>query len=216
MKIVIQCAARKDPAAASFAAPDGRQVFFVAHPGLAPPSLSCVYARPDDLSDDGRTWRARLLAYGSADANPLNLLPGYRLYAHDAYRALVRKFGMSQVFILSAGWGLIPADLLMPNYDITFSASAEPWKRRRQNERYEDFCTMPDDGGEILFLGGKDYLRLFCRLTTEFTGGKTVLYNSIHCPALPPGFRAVRFETATRTNWHYEGAAALVAGEIGL
>jgi hypothetical protein len=38
---------------------------------------------------------------------------------------LVEKFGIEKVFILSAGWGLIRADFLTPNYDITFSGSAE-------------------------------------------------------------------------------------------
>ena len=32
-------------------------------------------------------------------------------------------------------------------------------------------------------------------------------------PDLPPVFRAMRFETRTLTNWHYE-AAALAAGAI--
>ena len=160
--------------------PDGRQILFVAHPDLAPPDAGHAYARPDDVSDNGQTWRARLLAYNSDQANPLNFLPAYRLYAHDAYRALVEKCGITQVFILSAGWGLIRASFLTPDYDITFSASAakEPWKRRRQSKRYEDFAMMPDDGVKILFLGGKDYLPVFCRLAANHGGGKTVLYNS--------------------------------------
>jgi hypothetical protein len=214
MRVVIQCAARKHPAEASFGAPDARVVLFVADPALAPPDPTHVYARPDDPAEDGRSWRRRLLEYNEAKTNPLNLLPAYRLYAHSAYGELVQKFGMDNVFILSAGWGLVRADFRLPHYDITFSARAEPWKRRRENDAYADFRMIPDDGGAILFLGGNDYQPLFCKLTANFSGDKVVLYNAAQRPPLPPGFRAARFETARRTNWHYEAAASLVEGRM--
>jgi hypothetical protein len=117
----------------------------------------------------------------------------------------------SQVFILSAGWGPIPAAFLTPYYDITFSASADAWKRRRKDDRYEDFCRMGDDGDESIFLGGKDYLPLFCRLTAVLRGRKTVFFNSSDRPVLPAGFTPVRYRTTTRTNWHYECALDLAA-----
>src|SRR4051794_2521019 len=126
MRVVIQCAARKDASAGSLRmAANAQEVLFVAHPRLAPADPVPHYARPDDPSDDGRTWRERLVAYNAAADNPLNLLPAYRLYAHDAYRALARRFGLERVFILSAGWGLIPATFLTPRYDITFTTSAD-------------------------------------------------------------------------------------------
>ena len=185
-------------------------------PQSAPSDPHHDYARPDDPAADGRTWRARLLAYNESGANPLDLLPAYMLYAHQAYRHLVEAFGLGQVFILSAGWGLIPASFLTPKYDITFSASAEPWQRRRRSDPYQDFRIIPDDSEELVFIGSKDYLPLFCRLSTTCRGVKTILYNAARTPELPPDFRAVRFETGTRTNWHYEAAAALVAGKVNL
>jgi len=104
MKVVIQCAGRKQPGAGTFRLPDDRPVYFLARPDLAP-NDGHPYARPDDQSDDGRTWRARLIAYNrEPKGNHLNLLPAYRLYAHDAYRSLVDRFGIDRVFILSAGW----------------------------------------------------------------------------------------------------------------
>ena len=41
--------------------------------------------------------------------------------------------GLDRLYILSAGWGLIPGDFLTPNYDITFSAAqnVQRFKRRR-------------------------------------------------------------------------------------
>jgi hypothetical protein len=143
-------------------------------------------------------------------------LPAWRLYGPAIYRQLFRRFGDGQLFILSAGWGLIPATFLTPAYDITFSPAAEPWMRRRKQDRYEDFALMPDDGDDILFLGGKDYLPLFCALTASLKGNKTVLFNSAFAPALAEGCTARRYVTATRTNWHYEAARALIAGTLAL
>ena len=213
MKIVIQCAARKDPSAGHLRTVDGRDVMFVAQPTLAPPA-SAHYARPDDVSDDGRTWRERLVAYNAASDNPLNLLPAYRLYAHGAYRALADRFGLERLFILSAGWGLIPANFLTPGYDITCAISADHWKRRRKGDRYEDFCMVPNDTEPIVFVGGKDYLPLFGTLTVSLRARKVAFFNSRAEPDLPQGFELVRYRTTTRTNSHYECARDLAAGTL--
>jgi hypothetical protein len=214
MKVVIQCARGKQPDAGSLRLVDGQPVQFVGRPDLAPHD-GHVYARPDDRSDNGQTWRARLISYNQEPkTNPLNLLPAYRLYAHEAYRSLVDRFGVDQVFILSAGWGLIRASFLTPDYDISFSASADPWTRRRPRDRYEDFQQLPDDGAPVLFLGGKDYLPLFCKLARDLKGAKTAYFNSARPPDVPSGFRPKRFPTTTRTNWHYKCARALIAGDI--
>ena len=42
---------------------NGKPVEFVANPQMAPPDPSRVYARPDDLSYDGVSWRQVLLTY---------------------------------------------------------------------------------------------------------------------------------------------------------
>jgi len=213
MKIVIQCAARKHPSAGRLRTTAGRAVLFVAQPELAPPEAAVHYARPDDVSDDGRTWRERLVACNAAADNPLNLLPAYRLYTHDAYRALADRFGLERLFILSAGWGLIPANFLTPGYDITFTTSADEWKRRRKGDHYEDFRMLPDDEGLIAFIGGKDYLPLFAKLTAPLRARKLVFFNSRIPPNLP-GFEAIRYPTTTRTNWHYECARDLASGTL--
>ena len=109
MIVVIQCAGSKRKNAGFLKTKDGRTVSFVARPELAPPA-SCVYARPDDASDAGGTWRDQLLAYNASPGNnPLRLLPAFELYENDIYRALVKRFGVENTYILSAGWGLIDA-----------------------------------------------------------------------------------------------------------
>jgi len=98
---------------------------------------SRVYARPDDRSDTGTLWRDVLLKYNrEPDGNPLGLYPAHQLYENKAYWRLADELGVQNVYILSAGWGLIRADFLTPYYDITFSLSADAYKRRRKADRY--------------------------------------------------------------------------------
>jgi hypothetical protein len=215
VRIVIQCAGRKSARAGKFQTVDGREVVFVGAPGKAPQQTEIYWARPDDPSDRGGTWRDRLVEYNQTPSeNPLSLLPAYQLYENEAYRGLVSKFGIDRIFILSAGWGLVAAQYLLPDYDITFSATAEPFKRRTRQTVYRDFCQLANDADEIVFLGGKDYLPLFCFLTKEHAAPKLVYYNSAAVPSLPAGYRAVRYLTTTRTNWHYQCATELISGRL--
>ncbi|MCX6179169.1 MAG: hypothetical protein NT163_07390 [Chlorobiales bacterium] len=219
MKIVIQCAGTKNAQrpGSGFRDDTGRVVKFVADAKGAPSSSQYAYVRPDDLSDNQYTWREKLLDYNmEAKSNPLGLLPAYRLYARKVYEDLVGKFGTSQVFILSAGWGLIASDFLTPDYDITFSnaKNVESYAHRRKSDHYADVCQIPNDGDTIAFIGGKDYLPLFSKLTKELTGKKRVFYNSSSAPALGNGFYTERFITTQKTNWHYTCAQALIDGKI--
>lgn len=211
MKVVIQCAAQKDSDAGYWPTDGGKAVSFVASPAEATPSGKIIYARPDDASDQGVSWRSLVWDYNKAPGrNPLNLYPAYQLYRNDTYRALAKQFGIENTFILSAGWGLIRSDFLTPQYDITFSAAAFIANRRRKTDHYSDFCMLPNDGTEVVFFGGKDYLPLFLSLTGAFKGQRNVFYNSASCPNLP-GCTVTRYKTATRTNWHYECAKAFIA-----
>jgi hypothetical protein len=128
---------------------------------------------------------------------------------------LTQQLGLENVFILSAGWGLISANFLAPQYDITFSQSAEAYKRRGKHEHYQDLCMLPGRADDIVFVGGKDYLPLFCTLTKSVGARKTAIYNSQRVPEAP-GCRLERFETTTRTNWHYECANAMIDGAFEL
>lgn len=217
MIVVIQCAARKSDEAGSLRTCDGRQVLFVARPAEAPPSDTVHYAHPDELSDQGMPWRGVVETINENPANnPCGLLPAIELYAHPAYARLAAHVEPENLFILSAGWGLIPSTFLTPLYDITFSAgtNVESWKRRRKGDRYNDLGLLPPESEEgIVFFGGKDYLPLFCELTREVCSPRTVIYNAATPPAVP-GCRLVRHETSTRTNWHYGAVDAWMAGRL--
>ena len=213
MIIVIQCAATKRQGAGCLVSAGGRKVIFVAKPEAAPAHSACLYVRPDDPSGDGRSWRETLLEYNQMPGNnPLNLYPAFRLYENPTYARLVDAFGEANVYILSAGWGLVTASFLIPYYDITFSSSTPEYKRRRKADRYRDFCMLPaDDKTEIVFLGGKDYVPLFSSLTSHMRNARTIFYNSALAPDAP-GCTLKRFSTSTRTNWHYECANSSVGG----
>jgi hypothetical protein len=215
MIVVIQCAATKRPDAGQFKTSNGQQVKFVADPSVAPPSeLLCV--RPDDPSDSGPSWRALLLQYNDgAPNNQFRLLRAIELYQNATYFRLAEKFGLEKTYVLSAGWGLIAGSFLTPDYDITFSQTADRYKRRRRTDAYMDLCMLPSDTAEpIFFFGGKDYVPLFVVLTKSITAPKTIFFNSAVSPDAP-GYSLERFETSTRTNWHYECANTFIKRHSG-
>ena len=212
MIVVIQCAARKQDHAGRLRALDGRNVMFVAKPDAAPPSGSQVYARPDDVSDTGKSWRTVLQEYNAVPGdNPLGLLPAWQLYKNSTYNILADHCGPDRLYILSAGWGLIRADFLTPNYDITFSKArnVEPFKRRGHHETYDDFKLPTGATESIVFFGGRDYISLFCKLTAKAKGHRIVFYAGSGTDA--PGCALRRFGDPF-TNWHYQCARAFVEG----
>ena len=198
MTVVIQCAAGKQEHAGHLRTLDGRTVMFVARPDAAPPGGGRAHARPDDVSDTGKSWRTTLQEYNAAPGNnPLRLLPAWQLYKKRIYGALARHCGPDRLYVLSAGWGLIRADFLTPNYDITFSRArnVEPFKRRRPLDAYCDFRMLPARTAEpIMFFGGKDYVDLFCLLTERVKAPRLVWYNSGRKPRAP-GCELRRFHT---------------------
>jgi len=75
----------------------------VARPELAPTSDRYLYARPDDSSEKGKPWRQVLEEYNAEPGhNPLGLYRAYRLYENSIYGQLVDRFGVPNVYILSA------------------------------------------------------------------------------------------------------------------
>jgi hypothetical protein len=217
MIFVIQCAAKKKPDAGHLRRRDGQPVLFVADPALAPTGEATTYARPDEISDTGISWRAQLLHYNkNPENNPLGLLRAADLYKPKAYTQLVEKYGFKNVYILSAGWGLIAADFLTPTYNITFSSNSgvEKYKLRRKKDHYDDLCMLPVDTKQsIVFFGGKNYVPLFCSLTESVKSQKYLLYNSKTEPIVLD-YKFIKFNTTRRTNWHYECVSAFIDGNI--
>ena len=231
MKIVISCAGSKVTCAKPTCAnpdgymqtKDGKPVMFVAQPLFAPKCDNVIFKTPDDLSDDEPvSWRTRLQKYNQAysktpEDNPWKLCKAYMLYENEIYRALEKRFGVD-MYILSAGWGMIRADFLTPGYDITFSPKARGddfYKRRKKADPYQDFCMLPDDGdGPIAFFGGKDYIPLFCSLTEKYRSPRIVFHSSAISQDDAPGCKLEKFGKRSYTNWHYECANNFVNGDL--
>ncbi|MCY3878852.1 MAG: hypothetical protein OXF74_06700 [Rhodobacteraceae bacterium] len=206
MLVVIQCAAGKQHYAGHLRTLDDRKVMFVAQPSSAPADGDWVYARPDDISDRGESWRTVLERCNAEPGeNPLGLLPAWRLYRNPAYEPLCRRIGPERLYILSAGWGLVRADYLTPNYDITFSKAGNvpKFKRRGGQDVYNDFWLPSGVSDPIAFFGGRDYLPLFTKLTARAKGTRTVFYAGRGVTA--PGCKLQRFGHPF-TNWHYQCA----------
>ena len=219
MIVVIQCAGSKRSDAGMLRTAEGKPVKFVARPDLAPDD-GFTYARPDDPSDQGASWRDVLLRYNEdAGNNPLGLLPACELYSPAIYQQLADQIDRQRLFILSAGWGLIGADFLTPDYDITFSAAArgaDAYKRRKKKDAYADFAMLPQETSEpVLFFGGNDYLPLFLELTSGLRAPRAVFHASSATPDVP-GCIPVRYETTRRTNWHYSCAEDFLDGKVSL
>ena len=224
MNIVILCAARKEPRAGYLRQQDGRKVMFVADPNRAPRAASYVYARPDDISDVGVSWRETLRRYNETpEDNPLGLLQAWELYSdptYDIYEYLARKHGTERLYILSGAWGLISATFLTPMYDITFSTNkyVKPFQCRKaeDRDRYKDFRMLPANTVEpVVFFGSQAYVDFFCSLTEGIKAERYVFHNSWRAP-LAPGCQTRKFETEHHKNWHYECARAFIDGDISL
>lgn len=217
IRVVIVCSSRKDPEAGHMMTKKKHPIKFVADPKEANKTCrknSLVYAHPDDDAGAGHSWRESLCEYNrkyclDPSSNTSGLFPAWQLYADPTYSKLVSTFGIQNVFILSAGWGLISADFLTPNYDITFSKNAakdSPWVLRQEADNYKDLMMLPRDTDKpVIFLGGKEYVPFFNRLTKDIKSKRIVFYYSTK----PPDTRGRRvrlfqFHTHYPRNWYYE------------
>jgi hypothetical protein len=220
IKIVIQCCKSKNKQAGTFTNNAGEKIILVAHPEQCSQLDQCMCKPDDKIGFRSGTWRDYLIEYNRKGTNPNNLSRAAELFRPAIYKDLVEKYCWSNVFILSAGWGLIRSNYLIPHYDITFSAQAKKCFRRRwPNENYSDFSHLqncearPDERDEtIYFFGGKDYLPLYYSLTQHIKARK-VIYCAANNLDKHQGYEYIRYDRK-HTNWHYSCARDFMAGRI--
>jgi len=220
--IVILCASRKQEYAGHLRTSDGQDVMFVANPHAhgAPPNG----ARPDDVSDTGEPWRDVLEEYNeeykASGDNPLRLLPAWQLYKdpiYKSYEILVRHYGKERVYILSAGWGLIRADFLTPDYDITFSTASNVklYQRRHRQDKYDDFKLPSDVAESAVFFGSRNYIDFFCRMTSRVrVQRQRMIFWAGNNKPDASGCMLREYKTTLRTNWHYKCAKEFAEGRL--
>lgn len=211
---VIQCAKSK-VSGGYLQDASGKPVLFVADPGSVPERSDVVYAHPDDRRPDGLSWRQYLLHYNAERPdNPDGLHQAIDLYRNPAYASMRDAFGAENLLLLSAGWGLVWGDFLLPQYEITFGQAgrATGYNSRALHPDFDDLVQLPDTAsGRLCMIGGKDYLPLFLQLTRGYAGPKAIYYNS-DVPPRVPGCELIRYPSDTRTNWHYALAKELAEG----
>ena len=212
MIVVIQSSPDRQSHAGQFKNRKCQPVLFVADPAQAPDDVAVCHARPDTLSNFCIPWRKLVASYNAHPRNnPLGLLPAYKLYRDEIYTMLTEQLGAEQVFILSSGWGLIPSSFLTPDYDITFDAKAEAYRRRKPTDDYDDFCMLPKRSDEDLyFFGDRNCLKLFCKLTQAHRGARIVFHPKASPPEAP-GCQLRPFDSDEQDGWHRACAEEFLA-----
>ena len=142
------------------------------------------------------------------------------MYRNPIYPQLWEKYGPDNLYILSAGWGLIRADFLTPAYDITFSSGARgatAHQRRCKKDIYKDWRMLPADTDKpVAFFGSLEYARFFGELTRGMRPDlRHVFYNARAAPSAP-GCRVIKYDTRQKRKWHYAAARDFMNGRIGL
>jgi hypothetical protein len=216
VKIVIQCAGSKFENAGRLTTLSGEKVLFAVHPERYTLQGKCC--RPDDIREGtDSSWRAYLESYNQQGSNANHLFPAGELAKAPIYKALIRKFAATNVFILSAGWGLVRSDYLLPYYDITFSNQGKPYSKRRPSDRFKDFNQLSDVGIQpdetIYFFGGQSYLPLYLKLTRNITARK-VIYHSHGAAIQIQGYICIPSPYPGSLNWHYKCAQGFINGMI--
>ena len=114
------------------------------------------------------------------------------LYTNSIYADLIRVLEFDNVYILSAGWGLIRAAVKIPPYDITFSKGQNvPQHAKITVPKRTKGCLLVDapHGSGIWIFAGNDYVSFLKRIS--------------------PIAATSNIETRTdrqRTNWYYKPA----------
>lgn len=160
--------------------------------------------------------------------DPFKLLQAYKLYKPKIYTQLVEVFGKDNVYILSAGWGLIRASFLTPKYNITFSEGKKIKVFQQRNytcDNYSDFNHLQEDShlmnisdDTVVFFGTDSskngvkngYLPLFCDLTKAYPGPQIAYYYHSKDKLKDKNVEFVSYQTTARQNWHYQCARKFI------
>jgi hypothetical protein len=219
MKIIISCCDRKNGGPLIH---NGEVINFVSHVDQVVPNDE-MYFHPDDLvPNDLITWRELVSQQGQNNY----LQPAYELYKPPIYNSLYQNYG-NDLFIFSAGWGIVRADYKLPKYNVTFAKGKNVPKsaKRYRNDCFHDFNHLESKDNrtdeEIVLIAPKDYVTPFCQLTNNLQNKKIIFYfgdeiksKFINKPDFE--FRKIPFITNNNRKWHYELAQLLIKNEIAI
>jgi hypothetical protein len=217
MKVLIQCAGSKIEEASTLIR-NGQEIKFVARPTLGSDQC-CPWDNID--GNNSPTWIDCLRSFN--DNAQQGLPPGVtwgqgvptqaiHLYSDAIYERIADAVGAENVYILSAGFGLVRGTDVIPKYNITFSnANKVLLNARITSRRRIPLGTLRNE------IGGADQIHLF--LTPNYISyflGANPTFNtnrlSLHWRAgqtVPDGLEQVAIQQhviAKRTNWQYIAA----------
>ena len=224
MIVVIQCAGRKHPNTPPLTF-NGNVVHFVAQP-----QDGQVDKRPwDQIPGSNKTWIDCIKAYNEASgempAEYINLNIGTEksrrlwqcgnLYKPPVYGELMSACGLRNVYILSAGWGLVRADKFIPKYDVTFSQLGDISVRIAATDRLQCASLSDEipDNGEINLFISRAHVLYWSHLYRD-AAQRTVLHWRLG-QELPNGQYGtiVKHDCGDQvTNWQYTAARQFIAG----
>ena len=229
MKAVIQCAGRKEKTAETFAL-NGVPQTFVAKPSdknqVCPwdeiPTLTCKTWIDCAHAFRNQNGRDTFEHAGVSISGSGRLTECGRLYLPVAYSALISRLGKENVYILSAGWGLVRADAVIPTYNITFSEAPKvPMNARVTPEGRSKSPSISDDmpgDDEIHFFMTPNYLEYWFQSLSGVGGDhrRFVFHWKKGARNLPAGIHegnAIWHELGgMKTNWHYAAVNQFLNG----
>lgn len=163
------------------------------------PALRAAALQSGDVASVARRW-AQLVA--SAD----NRLPARALYQGRAFREaeLAARPLAADIYVISAGLGIVSADCAIPSYSLTVVAGAdnilarlEPapscpsawWRELRRETGTLSFGDLfGSSSGPILLAGGSSYLSMIAHEFDELGAGELArlrLFTAASRPAIP-------------------------------
>ena len=210
-QILIQCAGDKSSDAGTFKY-HGKIVNFVAQPQVCQETSCSVYVNPNQIIDQNKniTWFDKLKEYNKeyveTGDNPYNLFKAVELYRNAIFNHIKQRIGSENIYILSAGWGIVKGSYLLPDYNITFSGAHNNKEWRDINLEWQDMNHLDDPPSNI------NDLHIFCTanyhpLLKRLLGGKirkdakitihTNLYMDVD------NYKYEEFFPTGNTNWQY-------------
>jgi hypothetical protein len=215
MKIIISCCNRKNGNSFTH---NGNTINFVSRVDEVLHN-NAFYVHPDDLiPNENISWRDLIAQQEEHN----DLLSAYNLYRPGIYNSLFEHYG-NDLFIISAGWGIIRADYRLPKYNVTFSNNQNIpiYARRNNDDVFNDFNHLEgiEENERIVLIAGSDYVLPFCQLTEDLPNEKIIIYKNQNLLYNNPfvennNFQFIHYQTNRRTNWHYEFAERLINNEI--
>lgn len=210
MKIVFPCASSKNEIPFIY---NEREINFVSH--ALPNIENKFFVHPDELIfNENISWRDFI----NKQENRKDLKKAYNLYKNEIYDRLYKRFG-NNLFIFSAGWGIVRAEFKLPNYNITFSRGENIPNHciRDKKQKYKDFNHLNgiEKNEKIIFIGPEDYATSFLKLVSKLPNEIEIFYrdkflDNYNYKNTIKRISFKKYIKGTIRNWYYKCAEELI------